>query len=250
MVKLNEPVEYLVEFIRSQITEPKRANYDNRQITVTETFDGDGSKTSFYVNNPKLLCINEVSISGVVQTKYVDYDIDLVNNRIIFSNAPADDTDNVSIKYGYGAYSWVQPKDPQREKKLNKSDYPRIAVTMLSSQGYYMGIGDTSTWETMLFQIDIVTKSDVMALDYTTINSSGTSATVEDKTMNRKLVEVIGRSIRTAIKRNITSTIGSKMIPTLNTLREETPIGFEEDKGIFRRVIVIQLQGKNLGENI
>ena len=250
MVKLNEPVDIFVEFLREQITEPKRADYDMRHINVTETFDGDGAETSFYISNPKLLCINEVSISSVVQTKYVDYDIDLVKNRIIFKTAPASGTDNVSINYDYGKNSWIYQKDSQRENKLKKSDYPRIAVTMISSSGEIMGIGDTSTWDTILFQIDIVTKSDVQALNYTTIDSSGTSATVTAKTMNRQLVEVIGRSIRTAIKRNLNTEIGSKLIPHNNFLREETPIMFEEELGIFRRVLVIQGFIDDSGENV
>lgn len=248
--KLNEPIEIFTEFLRQAYKEPARTGYSKRHSNASETFDGDNSETDFTVTNTNLLCINTVTVGGVAQTKYTDYDIDLRNNKIVFATAPPVGVGNVAIDYDYNAstISWIYPKDPERESKLNKSDYPRISISQIDADGIFWGMGSTSTFETYLFQIDVVTKNGLKATDYIRIANDGSSSTTSETNANRRLVEVLARGIKNVIKRNLRSEIGSVFWPLGRIFREETYIGFEEDRGIFRKVLVCSFQAKDLGE--
>lgn len=247
---LNEPVEIITEFLRDTLKEPARIGYSLRHTTDSESFNGDGAEVNFTIDDTKILCINSVTVGAVAQVKYVDYDIDLRGNKITFKTAPGIGVDNVVINYDYNANAvgWIFPKDPERESKLNISDYPRISVSQIGASAIHWGMGSTSTFETYLFQIDVVTKDGIVGTNYRKINSDGSSTTVTENNANRRLVQVLARGVRNTIKRNLRTTIGSIFWPLGNIIKEETPIGFEEDRGITRTVLVISLQAKDLGE--
>jgi len=247
MGKLNEPVEILVEFLRAEYKEPARTGYSKRHTSQTDNFVATAAQTTFTLTETKALNIDSITVDAVAKKKYIDYNIDLRSNQIIFLSGLTVGQAVVVI-YDYGPFSWINQKDPEREASLKISDYPRIAVTQLSSDGTYWGMGSTSTFETYNFQIDVVTKDLVKATNYVSIDSSGNSSTVTETNMNRRLVQVLVRGIKNTIKRNLNDEIGSIFWQLGNTFREETPIGFEEDRGIFRTVLVVSFSAKDLGE--
>lgn len=249
---LNEPVEQYVEFLRQALKEPARSAYSKRHTTTSESFNGDNAEVNFTVSNAKLLCINSVTVDAVTQVKYKDFDIDLRNNKIVFFTAPGVGVNNVVISYDYNAsgISWIFQKDPEREAKLKLSDYPRISVSQLSSDSLYWGMGSTSTFETYLFQIDVVSKDGIVSTDYVSIGSDGSASTQTETNANRRLVQVLVRGIKNTTKQNLRDEIGTVFWPLGRVFREETPIGFEEDRGIFRTTMVCSFQAKDLGQRL
>ena len=120
----------------------------------------------------------------------------------------------------------------------------------LDSDNLFWGMGSTSTFETYNFQIDVVTKDGILTTDYVSIDSSGTPSTQTENNANRRTVQVLIRGIKNTIKQNISDQIGNIFWPLGRVFREETPIGFEENKGIFRTVLVCSFQAKDLGERL
>jgi hypothetical protein len=252
MVKLNEPVDILVEFLRAEYKEPARSSYSKRHTNTTETFSGDDLETEFVVSSPKLLCVNSVSVGGTDKAKYVEYDIDLRNNKIVFKTAPITGSNNISVDYDYNniGQSWIYPRDPEREQKLTKADYPRVAVSNINSSGDIIGIGDDTTLDSFSFQIDIVTKKGVVCTDYKYVNGSGTVSTISETNLNKNLVVVLKRGLRSAVKRNLRSKMRGVFFYDDQLILEDQVLDFESELGVFRSILTLGIAGFNTGEII
>lgn len=244
MAKIEEPVDILCEFIRAQYKEPARSGLSKRHTNATETFSGDGAETEFTVSNTKLLCVNEVSVSSSVQTKHVDYSIDLRNNKIIFATAPASGSNNVSVDYDHGSESWIYPDKPRII--LSRTKYPRVAIMPISESAERLGISDDSRLHTLTFQIDVLTKKGIVATDYVRILSDGSSATTSENIEGEQLVRVISRGIINAIQRLIRTKIKDKLFGQLQLSNQTIP--FDEASKIFRRTVEFQFQAFNTAE--
>lgn len=70
---------------------------------------------------------------------------------------------------------WIYPDFPLIAS-LGDASYPRIGVTIISESGEYLGFNDTACWETVNFQIDVVTKKDLIFTATTTDEAMGTMA--------------------------------------------------------------------------
>lgn len=76
-----------------------------------DTFSGDGSKTTFSLNdevvdNPRMDSANGDVVAYVDESKDTDITVDYDNNEVTFGTAPSDATDNVEIFYLFGGGSF------------------------------------------------------------------------------------------------------------------------------------------------
>ena len=93
---------------------------------------------------------------------------------------------------------WIYPDFP-RIGDLGDSSFPRIGVTILSESSEPMGIYDDTQWETINFQIDIITKKGQNYSITTTDEAIGTMSSGANS--NRLSYEYIPTSV-TNIKHN------------------------------------------------
>lgn len=75
--------------------------------------------------------------------------------------------------------NWIFPDFPLIAS-LGDASYPRIGVTILSESGEHLGLQDTAQWETVTFQIDVVTKKDLIVTATTTDEAMGTVASTSN----------------------------------------------------------------------
>jgi hypothetical protein len=247
---LNEPVEILTEGLRAGYKEPARTGLSKRHTTTSDNFTATAGQTDFTVTKTSLLCVNYVTQNTVTLKKYIHYNIDVRNNKIILvTGATLNDAIVINYDYNTSTVSWIFERLPESQSKLTRNDYPRIVVTEMNGPSEYMGLGSTSTLDTFTFQIDIITKDGIEATNYIRIDNDGTSNTVTENNQNRRLVRVLSRGIKNFVRRNLYNDLGAVFsLPPRDIILEDTPILFEEDKDIFRRSLVISLRGKNLGE--
>lgn len=247
MVVLREPENVFMEFLRAEVKEPARSGLSKRHTNATETFSGNASTTEFTVTSTKLLCINEITISAVKQNKHSDYTIDLRNNKVIFTTAPASGTDNISIDYDFNTsgISWIYAGKPQ-DQNLKRTDYPRIDVVKISENTEFLGLTDSDVLNRCILQVDVVTKEKLIATNYIEIDSAGAATTVTEVTEGEQLVRVLARQISNAAKRQWRNEIK----PVLFWVKKvsDNNIPFEEAQGIFRRMQEWQTQSFDLGE--
>lgn len=71
-----------------------------------------------------------------------------------------------------GTY-WIFIEEPETED-LTINHYPRVILTPLTESGERQGIFDDSTWETLNYQIDVVTKTGLFLTKTNTDDSLGT----------------------------------------------------------------------------
>lgn len=70
---------------------------------------------------------------------------------------------------------WIYPDFP-RVTSLGDASYPRVGITMLTESSNAMGMFDDTQWETVNFQIDVVTKKDLLFTATITDEALGTMA--------------------------------------------------------------------------
>jgi len=70
---------------------------------------------------------------------------------------------------------WIYDSQP-RADNLGNAEFPRIAVTVLTESGEPLGIFDDNQWETVSFQIDVITKKDLSFTKTVTDEALGTMA--------------------------------------------------------------------------
>lgn len=97
--------------------------------------------------------------------------------------------------------SWIYPDFPL-VSSLGDASYPRIGVTILTETGEPMGFNDDDQWETVNFQIDVVTKKDLIFTATTTDEAMGTIASTANS--NRMTYTNIPTTV-TNIKHNTTA---------------------------------------------
>jgi hypothetical protein len=171
---LNNVLDYsLIEdeflnFFRLNLTDSK-----DRALYATESFTSDGSN-SFELtgdldsaNRHKIMAMKEVTINGVVQTLYKDYNLGFRNDSnilgiIYFWNAPASGS-IISVKYYY-KYSMVFAEKPR--VNLTTNSYPRVSFEIASFDPTDVAIGGKVHKFDIVLRLTIidVTKNNVQKL--------------------------------------------------------------------------------------
>jgi hypothetical protein len=96
---------------------------------------------------------------------------------------------------------WIYPDFP-RVTSLGDASYPRVGITMLTESSTAMGMFDDTQWETVSFQIDVVTKKDLLFTATLTDEALGTMSSAANS--NRFTYDEIPSSV-TNIKHDGTS---------------------------------------------
>jgi hypothetical protein len=232
-LNITEPEEMLTEFLRAELTEPTRVGISARHTNTTETQTANGTASQFTVTNTKLLCINNFTANSVVMKKYQDYDVDLRNNRITFAIPPSAGSSNIIIDYDYNTAgtSWIYPDMPRVD--LGRTSYPRIGVLLISEGGDPMGLFDNSYWNTIRFQIDVITMKE---LTLTSDSETIEGAPVTDS-IARDVVEVIKNQWRSKLT-------GQLYYPVF---LNNAPMPYDEQHALFRRMIEVQFNAEDIG---
>ena len=232
MANLTEPDEILQNFLRSTVAEVTRVGLSNRQTTDSESFNGTGAQTVFTITKTPLLAINSVTVDAVEMTAYLDYQIDIDNSKITFTTAPGSGTDNVVISLEKGS-NWIFTDLPRDD--LKKENYPRIGIQALDEDGNLQGLGEHDTWDTVIFQIDIVAYKDQKC----------TIATEAKQDMD--VAQHLARAVRSAIKNNWQGKLlKHKLFEPVYA--GNAPIPFDESNNMYRRVLTINFNAQNIGE--
>jgi hypothetical protein len=124
----------IINYIRAKLysLDPK-----TRITQTTLTFNGDDVTTSFALTSPlRYIAPDGVTIDSVTKNYGSDWNIitdpeDTNYGKIVFVNAPATGTNNVSVTFGYGSKEWVYPDFPRKDVAV--STYPRIGLSMNES---------------------------------------------------------------------------------------------------------------------
>lgn len=251
MAILTKPKDIFVEFLRTIYKEPARSGLSKRHTTGSDTPTATPAQTDFTVDTTKLLCVNSVTVDGVAQTKWEDYDVDLRNNKIVFKTAMAG-SEAVVISYDYNTsgISWINPSNPERDSadKLSRTDYPRIAVSEMDFSGSLIGFNSDKQDSSVVFSIDVATKDKIKATNYVRIKTDGTTETITETAMNVDLVDVLAINLSNAIKRKWRTELLPAMYASENLFRGTNEVNIDNAIGIFRRVVDVELKGFNLGE--
>ena len=126
----------LVVFLRNQDV----MTITSRGVTtVTEEFNGTGSKTDFVLAQSNLKNVRSVTVGGVAKTFGTDYTVDYTTYTVTFTTAPASGTNNVDIEYDYGTDK-IFPDFPKTT--LSISNFPRISVDLISVDSVPGGFGN------------------------------------------------------------------------------------------------------------
>ena len=220
-----------MHFLRVNIDEITRVGLSNRQVADTQSFNGDGATDVFTLTNQPV-CINSVTVGGVVQTIYLHYEIDIDNKKIKFNAGyiPAVGTNNIVVSFDKTA-TWIYPDKPRDE--LSKSSFPRIGVISLTENSTDMGMGETDTYDELVFQIDVV--------GYKDQKCQVGSDTIADS----DVVQYLARDVIKKLKRNRSQLFNALYdVKILNNY----PTPFENDKHIVRRIIEVKFNTTNAGE--
>jgi len=228
-MNITEPEDIIVNFLRANLSELTRLDEDgntisNRQTLRTETFDGDNLETEFVMTN-NTTCFKTVSVGGSELVPYKDYQIDINNKKVTFTNAPATGTDNIEVIY-YSGNNWIYPDKPR--DNIGKTTYPRIGIVTLTQPNPFKGIGDYDKRVNNTFQIDVLGHKD----QFCQIDSENVPAERYVKYLARKVIDTIAS---TTINKHL-----EYKIENLNVLNNY-PVPFEEDKNIFRQIIEINV---------
>ena len=78
-------------------------------------------------------------------------------DQILTNFLRANVTDVNSARVG----QWIFPDFP-RIDDLGDTNFPRIAITILTESSEFLGMFDDNQWETISFQIDVITKKDLI----------------------------------------------------------------------------------------
>jgi hypothetical protein len=230
-IYVTEPVDILVQFLRVNVTELTRNGLSNRQTAGTQSFNGDGA-TDIFTLTTQPVCIKTVTVGGVLQTCYLHYEIDIDNKKIKFNAGyiPAVGTNNIVVTFDSGS-TWVYPDKPRED--LKKSNYPRLGVTHLVENSYDMGMGETETYDSLTFQIDVVAFKDQLC----TVGSESIA--------DADVAQYLARQVCKKIKRS-RALIQNKLYNPV--ILNNYPVPFEDDKHIVRRIIEVKYEANNAGE--
>jgi len=231
---LIEAEEVINEFLRANVTELVRrneandGNLSNRQSNDTQSYVATASQTDFVItDNTPIVCIKEVTLNTVKLYKYIDYDIDLDNNKIILKTG-ATLSDDVVIDYDYGS-NWAFPDKPL--DSLSYNSYPRLSVILLSESENQRGVFDDYYYKNFTLQIDVLAFKEQLC-------ASG-SEFIE----GTDVVNIIARDVLKQIKTKWRSEM-KKALFNFNII-SNNPIPFNEGNAQFRRVVEISCNGED-----
>lgn len=234
MSNIVESEEVINEFLRANVTELVRrnitndGNLSNRQSNDTQSYTATASQTVFTItDNTPIVCINEVTINTIKIYKYIDYDIDLDNNKIILTNG-ATLNDTVVIDYDYGS-NWCFPDKPL--DSLSYTSYPRISTILLTESERQRAMSDDFYYKNMTLQIDVIGFKEQLC-NYETEYIEGID-----------VVNVIARDILTQLKTKWRTEMRSKLF-NFNII-SNNPSPFNEGTSQFRRIIEISCDGED-----
>ena len=234
MSNLVEPEEIINEFLRANVTELVRrnaandANLANRQSNDTQSYTATASQTVFTItDNTPISCINQVTINATKIYKYIDYDIDLDNNKITLKTG-ATLSDAVVIDYDYGG-NWIFPDKPL--DSLSYTSYPRVSVILLTESQRQRAMSDDFYYKNMTLQIDVIGFKDQLC----TYDSSSIEGT--------DVVNAIGRDIVTQIKTKWRDEMKTALF-NFNII-SNNPSPFNEGTSQFRRILEISCDGED-----
>jgi hypothetical protein len=252
MANLVKPKDVFCEFLRMAYKEPARSGLSKRHTTVTgESKSPAAAATDITVTNAKLLCINSVTVDAATKYKYLDFDVDLLNNKIVFKAAFAG-TETVLLGYDYNAngLSWIYPANPEKDRASNlvRTDYPRVVIAELDSSDAFIGMNSDKQLSSVILSVDVATKKGLKATNYVRIKKDGTTETITATTMNANLVDVLTLGIKNAIKRKWRTQMKAYFFPSDNMFKGVTPLQIDNDIGLFRKVLDVQIKGFDLGE--
>ncbi|KKM21466.1 hypothetical protein LCGC14_1635160 [marine sediment metagenome] len=234
MANITEPNEIYVEFLRAELTEPTRDIYSSRHNNTTQQFNGNNSITAYTVENTTLLCVNNISVDSVLQAKFKDYNIDLLNSKINFISAPATGTNNILVDYDYNTdgRSWIYPDKPRLD--LARSSLPRIGVTLITEDGTPQGLFDDAYWNNIRFQVDVITAK--------TLTISSNSETIVGEHLANILARDVVRITKAQWRTKMTNTL---FYPEIFN---NSPQPYDEQHQLFRRMIEIGFNAEDTGE--
>ena len=231
---LVEAEEIINEFLRANVTELVRrneandGNLSNRQSNDTQSYVATASQTDFVItDNTPIVCIKEVTLNATKIYKYIDYDIDLDNNKIILKTG-ATLSDDVVIDYDYGS-NWAFPDKPL--DSLSYNSYPRLSVILLSESENQRGVLDDYYYKNLTLQIDVLAFKEQLCA-YGSEFIEGTD-----------VVNIIARDVLTQIKTKWRSEM-KKALFNFNII-SNNPIPFNEGNAQFRRVVEISCNGED-----
>lgn len=223
-----EPEEIIYNFLRARVGELTRSGLSNRTSLDSQTFAGDNSTTEFTLTNQPM-CIISITVGGVTQIPYEQYNIDLDNKKIKFTTAPANAA-AIVVNFKTGT-NWIFPDSPRAT--LTKKSYPRIGSYQLNKSSVFEEIGSTAdTYDTALFQIDVIAYKDQVC---TTINDTVTGVDV---------AKYLARQIENAFK-DYTYPDLAYVVKYWQIL-DNAPVPFAEPLNIHRRVINLRVEFRNL----
>ena len=223
------PKQILVDFLRHRLTDPQA----RAEATNTETFNGGSTDFSLTATSGSVQAITEVSVDGVVQSKWEDYYIDFQNEKVIFYSNTAAGSDNVSITYKQGTTSWIY--DDKARATLSTSAFPRINILLVAGAGERVGQFNSNIQSKPHFQIDIWTKENQLF----TINSH--------KYGNDSLAEYLGYQVTKAFEDYV-----SDLYPQFynyQLLSVPRDMGYNAEMQCFHVVVEIQLNSIDAGES-
>jgi hypothetical protein len=231
---LIEPEEIVNEFLRANVTELVRRNEGNtadlanRQSNDTQTFSATSGQTEFVItDNVPIACIKEVTIEGTKIYKYIDYDIDLDNNKIILKTG-ATLSDEIIIDYDYGS-NWCYPDKPI--DSLSYTSYPRVATTLLTISERQRGMSDDFYYKNITMQIDVLGFKEQLCYSDSELISE------------TDVVNAISRNIVTQIKTKWRDEMRGALF-NFNII-SNNPVPFNEGTNQFRRIIEISCDGED-----
>jgi len=229
-MNLTEPEYIFNHFLRANVAEITRTGVANRTSTDTQSYNGDGADKTFVTTNQPL-AISSVVVGGVTQEPYIAYQINLDTKTVTFTTAPAVGVSNVVINYIKGS-NWIYPDEPRDD--LKKLSFPRIVTTKISENSSWEAMGEDQTYNTIIFQIDVLTYKEQMC----TIGSEQKEGQDVATKLARNVVAAIRNNWRTQLK-------GELFHPTITN---NFSVPFDVQNNIFRNIIEVQVQAFNIGE--
>lgn len=128
----------------AQLITKMRSENGDTPILTGEKFDGDGAITAFRLKYTTILESSyTVKISGVVQVENTDYTIDRHSGLIVFTSAPADADDNVTVDYKYAKLddaAWLDILNgviSELKEKLWDDKLDTTTLTTVANQSEY-----------------------------------------------------------------------------------------------------------------
>ena len=233
-----DPDEILCEFLRHRVNDPA-----SRHTSTSDTFNGDGSTTSFTLTpttDTRVQAVTNVAVDGSDQDKWGDYYVDLQNETVIFKTAPVSGSSNVVVTYDEGANSWIYKDFPLTS--LSDSSFPRIGVQVMDGAGRRMGTYEADIETEMRFQIDS------FAIDPR--KSSGTHIyTISGRDYGGgDLAKVLLFQVKDSLKDYIDDVY--PILYDLNIVSTPHKIAWEERPQAYRYMMEITLKMINLGDSL